>query len=335
MSVTSEGKRFLLAVVIIGFAALNTGNNLIYLIFSMMLSILLFALLIPFVDLRNLSIEFRIEGPVFVDTPSSLHASVQNMKRILPSYSFRVILPRISSGSMYFSRIPPGEKRKSKMKIAFSRRGFFTVKDATLTTEFPFIFFSFHRNPGGATQFLVYPRVYDVRNEIGDLTFQREGSRGSMIGKGEEFLHIRNFRYGDSIKHIHWKASAKIDSLMVKEFYESEAEKITIILDNFHGDNSDHFEKAISFAASLASECIHQGYTLRVLTCLKTIPFGSGMEHLYKILDILAVLRRHREMDIPVADTLDGMGILILSEESSPFVKYASLCSKTYHAGNL
>ena len=59
---TREGRRFLIAVVLIGFAALNTGNNLIYLIFSMVLSISLISFPVALINLKGLkpcTVDFR------------------------------------------------------------------------------------------------------------------------------------------------------------------------------------------------------------------------------------------------------------------------------------
>ena len=57
MKITREGKRFILTTVLIGVAALNTGNNLIYLIFSLMLSFIALAIVLLRINLSGITLE--------------------------------------------------------------------------------------------------------------------------------------------------------------------------------------------------------------------------------------------------------------------------------------
>jgi hypothetical protein len=65
MKTTPEGKRFLLATFLITVAAVNTGNNLIYLILSLMLSFILLSIVLLKINLSGLSLEVSINPPVF------------------------------------------------------------------------------------------------------------------------------------------------------------------------------------------------------------------------------------------------------------------------------
>lgn len=89
-SVTVEGVLFVVFLVVIGFAAWNTGNNLLYLVLSAMAAFLVAANLIGRVSIAEVSVQLRFPDHIFAGEPSTIHVSVTNHKRFLPSYSFTV-----------------------------------------------------------------------------------------------------------------------------------------------------------------------------------------------------------------------------------------------------
>ncbi|MBT9537574.1 MAG: DUF58 domain-containing protein, partial [Nitrospirae bacterium] len=152
---------------------------------------------------------------------------------------------------------------------------------------------------------------------------------------GDEFLTIREFRYGDSMRRIQWKASAKTGKLMVKDTGTDEPRLLTIILDNIKPLHKESFEKAVSFAASLADRFIRLGFFVRLITCKKLIPFGNGQEHLFKILDALAVIDEDDTWECPMMDEMHGTGVLILKSDESVLKKAAPACSMVVYAPDL
>ena len=70
MKFTREGKRFFLATALIAVAAVNTGNNLIYLILSLMLSFTTLSYIILRINLSSLLLEVSFSGPVFAGEPA-------------------------------------------------------------------------------------------------------------------------------------------------------------------------------------------------------------------------------------------------------------------------
>ncbi len=334
LGITREGKRFLLAVLIIGFAALNTGNNLMYLIFSMMLSTLILSLIIPYLNLKKLNVKFELEEPVFAGTPTSMKLNVTNNKTLLPSFSFRFSISMPESDELYIESIKPTKSETKSQRIVFNHRGLYTIRDTILYTEFPFIFFSFKKRPEGEAKVLVYPLIYDLSNEMTVLTTNTDTGNKPKIGLGEDFFMVRRFRFGDETRSIHWKATARTGKIMVKEFHMNEPEKVTILLDNLYYNKEEQFEKAISFTASFISELINSFYTVRLITCHKVIPFGSGNEHLYKILDLLSVIKQRNEFNCSL-DEQEDIDILILSSEISSLMRFSSIAAKVYYANTL
>ena len=89
-SVTVEGLLFIVFLMIIGFAAWNNGNNLLYLVLSAMLAFLIAANLIARVSLADVSIQLRFPDHIFAGEPANISVTLLNHKRFMPSYSLMV-----------------------------------------------------------------------------------------------------------------------------------------------------------------------------------------------------------------------------------------------------
>jgi uncharacterized protein (DUF58 family) len=77
------------------------------------------------------------------------------------------------------------------------------------------------------------------------------------------------------------------------------------------------FEKAVAVAASLTNHYIGRGYLVRLLSCRKVVPFGSGKGHLFSILDILALIREEECGDDSLMSSPEGFSITVLRSPHS------------------
>ena len=337
MNVSREGKRFILATLLTAFAALNTGNNLIYLIFSMMFSILVISVAVLKVNLKGLMLRVSPEYPVFAQVPAVLEIAVTNKKRNLPSYSVKVSLPEALAGKSYFLKVPAQSVASQTIQVVYKKRGVYGFGDFYLSSGFPFIFLTQKIISTIREKVIVYPDIKEVDASIADLTQEGDALSYSGMRRGEEFSSIREFRYGDDRRTIHWKSSAKTTRLMVNEYAAEEPKKLTVILDNLMPSNDRAFENAVSLTASLADWYLREGFYVRLFTCRKVLPFGSGSNHLYKILDILAEIKGHHSWECPLSSEAgtEGLLILILCSEGSPLRRCASLSDKVIYASAL
>jgi uncharacterized protein (DUF58 family) len=89
-SFTVEGLLFVAFLIIIGFAAWNNGNNLLYLVLSAMLAFLIAANLIARISLADVSIQLRFPDHIFAGEPANISVTLLNHKRFMPSYSLMV-----------------------------------------------------------------------------------------------------------------------------------------------------------------------------------------------------------------------------------------------------
>ena len=331
MKSTREGKRFFLAAFMIALAAFNTGNNLIYLILSMMLAIFFLSIIVLKINMRKLVLKVYQDNPVYADTPASIAMTIANKKRIA-SRSVKVMSSGIVSEGIHFPLIAGRSEVTGSFPVIFRKRGVYRYGDFLIESGYPFIFFTKKVFTSVKGEIIVYPEIKDI--DSFSPPFPREGHEQSpsKIGKGEEFSMFREFRYGDDSRRIHWKASAKTNKLLVMEYSTEELKKMTVILDNLMFRDKNAFEKAVSFAASLSDRYLKDGYFVRLLTCSKVIPFGNSTEHLYKILDILAVIESRDSWECPLSVEPEGLTILILSSEQSLLKRFISLSDMVIYA---
>lgn len=343
MRATREGRRFYIASFLIAVAAVNTGNNLIYLILSLLLSIILLSFVILIVNLSRLTIDVSATGPVFSGEETRLCLSAVNNKKRLPSYSINV--SELTSGSSaYYSFIAPQSRVSQDMKMTFRRRGVYSYGIFIVGSGFPFILMTNKKPVATFGEVIVYPEFRDITHILPENTGNEDGGIIGAIGPGEDIYSIRDYRHGDDLRKMHWKASAKTSNLLVKEFAEYETRKTTIMIDNFlsknvHGrtdnETDEVFETVVSLAASLSRHYLDLGHFVRIVSCRKVIPFGRGDEQLYRILDILAVMRQEESWESSLPSDGDGLVISIAGKPGSPFISYASTSDMVVYADRL
>jgi uncharacterized protein (DUF58 family) len=341
MKATREGKRFVLASVLIAVAALNTGNNLIYLILALMLSLIVVSLGILKENLSGLSLTVDSISAVFAGEETSFSVMLKNRKRRIPSYSVNILSEGMTSRA-YFPVVPAHGETAKDVKILFSKRGLYGARSFTAQSGFPFILFTRERKMEVAGEVLVYPALCDVGDIVSEGWGFAEGDTMRMAGSGEEMHSVRDFRYGDDLRHIHWKASAKVADLMVKEYVEHRLKRTTIVLDNLRTgglgekqDSDEVFEKAVSVAASLAKYFLEKGHLVRVVSSRKVIPFGSGDEQLCKILDILATIAEEDRWESPLPGEGEGMIISVLGSSRPAAEGLPAMSNLVVHAESL
>lgn len=334
MKITREGKRFILATVLIAVAAVNTGNNLIYLIFSLMLSFILLAFVLLRINLTGISLKASIDHPVFAGEQTGVLFTIQNRKKMIPAYSIRLTASGASSPA-YCAYIAVKDSVKKEMRMTFKKRGVYSYGKFFVQSGFPFILFEKSIAVKISGEVLVYPAIIDVERIVPDIAGREGIGTAKTTGTGDEIHSIREFRYGDDWRKIHWKASAKTSSLMVKEYALTDIRKITVVIDNLLPAGEAVFEKTLSLAGSLARYFLDAGYFVRVLSCKKVIPFGTGGEHLLKVLDILALMQEEDALDCPVSHDIEGYTILILKSGSSSFSKYITSADMVMYADSL
>jgi uncharacterized protein (DUF58 family) len=311
---TREGMVFLVLTVLFGVAAINTGTNLLYLLLSLLLSMIVASGMLSELDVKGLRLMRRLPTAVFRGEPATLAVTVDNPRRFMPALILEVgeVSGPFGPGGergpgpvRLLARLDPGEQRVVEAQHTFERRGVFQLEGFELRTRFPFGFFIKFARASLPAELVVYPAIRPIRRGALIRHGTEPGRRrsGSRLQRaGEEFRSLRPYRPGDSPRWIHWRSSARTGELQVREFEPRTARSTCIVVDACPGERAGEpageadraLDRVADVAASLAAALGAAGAAPE--TAITTpdapiVPAGSGgTRPSARLLDALARL---------------------------------------------
>jgi uncharacterized protein (DUF58 family) len=170
------------------------------------------------------------------------------------------------------SLMPPGAHAEVRASLVPRRRGVLSFAGIDLVRADVFgLAYGRTRKPL-ADRLVVLPKRYRLPQVL--LPAQRLLQPGghalaSSIGDSEEFLSLREYRPGDSLRRVHWKSFARTGDPVVKEYETEFFERHALVLDTGSGGESEAFEETVSIAASFI-------YTIDTQECLLDLVFVAG-----------------------------------------------------------
>jgi uncharacterized protein (DUF58 family) len=192
-------------------------------------------------------------------------------------------------------RLPAGEPQTVEFTLRCERWGTFLVGPLLLRTRDELGFHSWEHSGGEAQALRVYPREETLRSLVEPLETQVfAGNQVSRVrGEGIEFADLREWRPGDAVRRVNWRASALRRSLWVNEQHPERNADVVLFLDAYgevRADGRSTHDRAVRAAATLA-----RGYLER-RDRVGLIGFGgnltwllpnTGLRQLYAIVDVL------------------------------------------------
>lgn len=308
---TSGGGVFLVIIIVVGFAAWNTGNNLLFLVFSLLCSTLFVGWMAARTSLRDLTVSARFPDHIFAAEPAPVIVTLRNTKKVLPSFSILVEArgPRNEVDESpkrrrryskrllaYFSYVPHSAAAEQRVEQLFPTRGHVLIDGFELSTRFPFGFFRRRRRLRARNvDIVVYPKPEVISDELHLLPMYAGRMPSMRRGVGHDLFSMRDYQPQDDLRHIDWKATARSRRLTVREFTSEDERRISIVLDTrlpepAAGDLSERFERGVVQAASLIKHFIDERAEVRLVLGDEAGPFGSGTEQLYRCLRRLALV---------------------------------------------
>jgi uncharacterized protein (DUF58 family) len=273
----------------VGLAAMNTGNNLLYLLLGSMLGFITVSGWLSEQAIRGLHIERRHPRAVTVGHDFRLVYEVTNAKTRLPSLAVEISETGLPEKA-FLAHVPPSGRAATRSVNSFVRRGVYPLDTLTLSTGFPFGMFRKERDLQIPGEVVVWPRtdraVRDPAPGHGRLPRTGPSARGAAGTRGE-YRSLRGYRVGDDPRDIHWKSSARLREPVIREYERDGAETRWICLD-LRGDQGDAAEVAIEVAASLAARAVSQQRSFALVVGDTLIEPGEGPGQLERVLDLLA-----------------------------------------------
>lgn len=310
--VTTGGSVFLIIVGVVAFAAWNTGNNLLFLVFSLLCSTLFVGWVAAKISLRELVVSARFPDHIFAGDVAPVIVTLRNTKRLLPSFSVfieargpaeeeeqvrrRLWQKRFQKRALaYFTYVPHYAAAEQRVEQIFAKRGHVLINGFELSTRFPFGFFRRRKRLRARNvDIVVYPKPEPIGDELHLLPMFAGRMASLRRGAGHDLFSLRDYQPRDDLRHMDWKATARVKRLTVREFNSEDERRITIVLDvqpSVASENFlERFEKGVIYAASLIKHFIDERAEVRLILGNELGRYGSGLEHLYDCLRRLALI---------------------------------------------
>jgi uncharacterized protein (DUF58 family) len=346
---TREGVVYLVGVFVIILAALNTGNNLLFMILASMLAGIIMSGILSSVVLTGVEMKLELPEHIFATQPVIASLALTNEKYSLPSFSLRVAGPEVGKTSrkqgkkefaqrrkerkdepasegqiltrpVYFPYLPKRGTVEQQVELTFPRRGVHRQDLFTISTKFPFGFLQKMRRVETPMEVVVYPRV-EPTEEFYEILPLLSGEIESFYrGRGHDLYSVRDYQPSDSARFVHWKASARTSTLKVREFTREDERRVMLVLDPFlaapeHGsaraEALEKFERAVTLCACLAWHFHEIDSELQFRTPVFDTPMVPAGEIIYAVLRELSF--------IEACPGGDGAFLSHLAEEADTF----------------
>ena len=313
--VTREGWMYFAAIMVVIFAAINTSNNLLYMVLSALLAVLLLSGFLSGLNFRYLRLGIRIPPHCFTGEPFPVSIQVRNEKRVFPSFSlqFEARDDNPFRFSTFYIPVVRAERHALQAGQAIlNRRGRYVMRELRASSRYPFGFFLKGRNYKVEAECICYPQILpQERMNFSVLDVQGSNQRFER-GLGYDLYTIRDYLPADSARHVHWKASAKTAVLKTREYAAEESRRIVLAFDRFgRPGDVEKFEELVSYTASLAYHLINDGIEVALVSDDWHTGYGASEALLEAMLEYLALVKMSAAAESP-ASAEDGKLVLSL-----------------------
>jgi uncharacterized protein (DUF58 family) len=303
---TREGIIYLGAVFILVLAAVNTGNNLLFMILACSLATILISGVISRVVLTGVELKFDLPEHIFAEQPVLAEMELRNEKQTWPSFSLLVVgetkrsTAQVLTRPVYFPYIPRQSSARQKVELTFPKRGVYRQDAFGIRTRFPFGFFEKTRTVDSSVEITIYPHVQPA-DQFYEVLPLLSGEMASYFrGRGHELHSLRAYLPNDSARFVDWKVTAKTGRVMIREFAREDERRVMLVLDPFVGpprsdlgelaeaEHAERFERAVSMAACIAWHFHEINSVMQFRTDRFSTPMAAANEIIYDTLRELA-----------------------------------------------
>lgn len=318
-----EGWYYLFVLSFIVGGAVMRQINLLILLAGLMIGPLILNWRLVVATLRGLDVRRGLPDRVFAGDLLMVDVIVANARRRLGSWavvaqdwiqlaeagqreyrtSVEVLLPHVAAG----------QESRASYRCYLNRRGWYEFGPLKLSTKFPLGLVRSSTTVRRGGRLLVYPRLGRLTPQWTRLVeADRPGDQRAMqrraLVEGGDFYGIRDWRSGDSKRWIHWRASAKLADLAVRQFEQQRSRDLAIVLDLWQPNvpepgDQECVELAISFAATVISDaCRRGGNRLTVAMA------GENVAHFHAPASLMFRHQVLEQMAVVAAGISDGLG---------------------------
>jgi uncharacterized protein (DUF58 family) len=271
---TREGKFFVGITLGVGFAAVNTANNLLYLLLGMLLALIVVSGLMSELSLRDLTVVRRLPLRAQVGRAHLVEIEVFNHKQKVPSYAIEVEDLRAGQPAdkrCFFLKISPRSAQVAAYRRTPVKRGRDRHVGFRIATRFPFGLFEKSREVPSEGELIIYPAVDFVQAPPAPPSRNAGGDGSIGRGHGEDFLGLKPMREGEDPRDIHWRKTASVGQRVMRERAREARPDVRLPLDVFRSKDDKEewdlaFERRVREVASRAVAHLKRGDSVTVFT---------------------------------------------------------------------
>lgn len=253
-----------------------TGLGWLYIIEAMLLSLLVVAFLLARWELRGVHACRTVTPYAFEGDTVSVRLVVENHshrpKLLLELRDwFPASTPDSEEVIRLIEMLDERGRTTRSYQVQTYRRGRYTFGPVEIRSGGPFGILFATKRVAQPTPLLVYPAVEPLPHSFLDHATQqaRQTLSRARLGDDQRFRSIRDFRSGDPRRWIHWRSSARLGRLVVKQFEKQQHTRLVLILDSEAGHALGYakettFEYVVRAASSLAYQAFEEGHTVEL-----------------------------------------------------------------------
>lgn len=261
---TKVGTSYLAATCVLIMAAVNTGNNALYVGVALMLGSLLLSGIASKGGLKRLHAGIGGMDEVWAGRAARGTLRLRNESRI---WNVRDIV--LTSQAFAEPVLVPLLPRRSTIEVEatflFTKRGLAQVESIDSYTRYPFGFFLKKRRLRVDSEVLVYPRIAPGQSTLEHFSPRNgEADLANRPGPGSEIHSFRDYSRGDSLRHVHWKKSASLGRWIFKQTEEDASTSVKVLVDPYQPKQveADEVEQMISDAATFVYDAVERGFDI-------------------------------------------------------------------------
>jgi uncharacterized protein (DUF58 family) len=300
---TRAGWIFFALVFAVGFAALNTGNNLLYLVLSLMLAFLVLSGVLSEAALRGIEVERRLPFELVAGRPARVVLEIGNSQARIWAHAIAVedfgaagasdAAARL--GGSFALRIGPRQRERRSYRFEPACRGALRFQGFRVITRFPFGLFAKSLWIERPAEVIVYPTLApaappparDAVRSLGDEQSGRSDDESEVAG-------LRAFAPGDAPRRVHWRASWRRSALLVRDAEGDASGETEVVLHTRGAAPGDLFERAVERAAAQAEAGLLAGLRVGLRTDGAALVPAAGAVHRARLLGYLALIQPER-----------------------------------------
>lgn len=296
---TRFGTLYILFTVGVGAGAINTGNNLLYLILGILLGFIVVSGFLSDSGLWGVRSSWRPLESCYAGRPALFGCRLQKGWFPAVGVSVKAHWSDQQESHEFIHWVPARGQIDFSVLVTPQRRGWMRMVKESFSTRFPFGLFEKFHAAERTDQWLVYPAVLRLNLQSSELETRRSDSKPAQrIGLGAVPYHVRDFREGDPANRIHWKLSAKRQALLINEMEEEADQGDRLVVSQWpKGLTPEEIERLISFMASFAYSLIDEGRPVGLATPGITLPPEHSRSHLDRLLRYLALVDLGSEVE--------------------------------------